>query len=75
MLGTTLIAIFKKEKDMTLEDDHIKLSVIQNYKLLWQILCLPCIRVLAVALFFSRVGMSFRIEPIFSFMILVPAST
>ncbi|KAL5240883.1 hypothetical protein ACI65C_008293 [Semiaphis heraclei] len=50
MAITTLIAIFKNEKDNRLEDDHIKLNTFQSYKLLWDILNLPSIKILAIAL-------------------------
>ncbi|KAL5239633.1 hypothetical protein ACI65C_007043 [Semiaphis heraclei] len=54
-LITTLIAIFKKEKDNRLEDDHVKLNIVQNYSLLWDILKLPSIQLLAVALLTAKV--------------------
>lgn len=47
---TTLIWIFKKEKDHRLENNYIQLSIIQNYKLFWDILKLPNIRILLIAL-------------------------
>lgn len=56
ILVTTLIAIFKKEKDSSLEDDHVRLNVIQNYSLLWDIMKLPNIQLLAIALLTSRVS-------------------
>lgn len=56
MLITTLIAFFKKEKDNRLEDNHVKLNIFQNYSLLWDILKIPSIRVLAIALLTSKVN-------------------
>lgn len=53
---TILIAIFKKEKDNRLEDDHVKLNIVQNYVLLWDILKLPSIRVLAVIMLTAKVN-------------------
>lgn len=53
---TTLIAIFKKEKDCRLEVDHVKLNVVQNYSLLCDILKLPSIRILAIALLTAKVN-------------------
>ncbi|XP_001944982.1 acetyl-coenzyme A transporter 1 [Acyrthosiphon pisum] len=55
---TTLIAIFKKEKDCRLEVDHVKLNVVQNYTLLCDIIKLPSIRILAIALLTAKVGFS-----------------
>jgi len=56
MLITTCIGIFKKEKDNTLEEGHVKNNVLQSYKLLWKILKLPNIRVLAIALLTMKVN-------------------
>jgi len=58
MAITTLIAIFKNEKDNRLEDNHIKLNTFQNYKLLWDILTLPSIKILAMALLTMMVSMN-----------------
>ncbi|XP_060851932.1 acetyl-coenzyme A transporter 1-like [Rhopalosiphum padi] len=52
---TTFIGFFKKEKH-TMEDGHKKISVFQNYKLLWDILKLPRIRVLTLALLTIKIG-------------------
>jgi len=52
---TISIALFKTEKDNRLEDDHIKLNIFQNYSLLWDILKLPSIRILAIALLTAKV--------------------
>lgn len=53
---TTLIGIFKKEKDAQLEENHIQLSIVQNYKLIWDILKLPSMRVLIIALMTMKVN-------------------
>ncbi|CAH1724862.1 acetyl-coenzyme A transporter 1-like isoform X2 [Aphis gossypii] len=53
---TSIVGIFKKEKDSSLEDGCININVFQNYKLLWDILKLPRIRVLAIALMTTRIG-------------------
>ncbi|XP_060866110.1 acetyl-coenzyme A transporter 1-like isoform X2 [Metopolophium dirhodum] len=53
---TTLIAIFKNEKDNRLEDNHIKLNTFQSYKLLWDILNLPSVKILAIALLTMMIG-------------------
>jgi len=55
LLLTLFIGLFKKEK-YTKEDGHEKISVFQNYKLLWEILKLPRIRVLALALLTIKVN-------------------
>ncbi|XP_016657601.1 acetyl-coenzyme A transporter 1-like isoform X2 [Acyrthosiphon pisum] len=56
ILITTLIAIFKNEKDNKLEEDHVKLSIVQNYSLLWDILKLPSIQILALTLLTAKIG-------------------
>ncbi|XP_060866175.1 acetyl-coenzyme A transporter 1-like isoform X1 [Metopolophium dirhodum] len=56
MFITTLIAIFKNEKDCSLEDDHVKLDTFQNYRLLWDVCKLPSIQTFAIALFTVKVG-------------------
>jgi len=56
MFITTLIAIFKNEKDCSLEDDHVKLDIFQNYRLLWDVCKLPSIQIFAIALFTVKVN-------------------
>ncbi|KAL4142293.1 hypothetical protein QTP88_004779 [Uroleucon formosanum] len=57
ILLTTLIGIFKKEKDnIYIEDNHEKIKVVQNYLLLWDILKLPSVRILAILLVTSKIG-------------------
>ncbi|XP_060878679.1 acetyl-coenzyme A transporter 1-like [Metopolophium dirhodum] len=56
ILITTLIAVFKKEKDNRLEDDYVKLNIVQNYSLLWDILKLPSIQLLVIAMLTSKIG-------------------
>lgn len=53
---TTLICIFKKEKEHESEENHVRLSIAQNYKLLWNILKLPNIRILLIALATMKVN-------------------
>lgn len=53
---TTLIAIFKKEKDCTLEDNHVKFNVLQSYSLLWYILKLPSVQLLAIIMLTVKVS-------------------
>lgn len=53
---TTCVGIFKREKDINrLDNGHVKINVIQNYKLLWDILKLPSIRILVLALLTMKV--------------------
>jgi len=56
MFITTLIAIFKREKDCSLEDDHVKLNTFQNYRLLWDICKLRSIQIFAIALLTVKVN-------------------
>lgn len=53
---TTLIAIFKKEKDCSLEENHVKLNTFQNYRLLWDICKLPSVQIFAMALLTVKVN-------------------
>lgn len=56
ILLTTLIAIFKKEKDSTLDDDYLELNVVQSYSLLWNIFKIRNVQILAVALLTAKVN-------------------
>lgn len=56
ILITTLIAILKKEKNYKLDEDYVKLDVIQNYSLIWEIIKMPSIRMLSLALLTARVN-------------------
>ncbi|XP_022165996.1 acetyl-coenzyme A transporter 1-like [Myzus persicae] len=56
LLITTLVAIFKKEKDNRLEDNHVKLNIVQNYSLIWGILKLPGIQLLALTMLTAKIG-------------------
>ncbi|VVC36429.1 Major facilitator superfamily domain,Acetyl-coenzyme A transporter 1 [Cinara cedri] len=56
VLITTLIAIFKKEKDIKLEDNNLKLNIVQTYKLMWDILMLPSIQIFVLALLTIKIG-------------------
>lgn len=56
MFITTLIAIFKSEKDCLLEDDHEKLNTFQNYSLLRDIFKLPSVQQFAIALLTVKVN-------------------
>lgn len=58
LLFTILLGIFKKEKDNRLDEGFIKINVIENYKLLWNIIKLPRIKVLALALLTMKVNMN-----------------
>ncbi|KAL4097897.1 hypothetical protein QTP88_022597 [Uroleucon formosanum] len=56
ILITTLIAIFKKEKDNRSEVDHLKINIIQNYSLILDILKLPGIKLLTLTLLTAKIG-------------------
>ncbi|XP_026811484.1 acetyl-coenzyme A transporter 1-like isoform X2 [Rhopalosiphum maidis] len=56
ILISILIGIFKKEKCNRLEDNHMKLNIIQYYIILWKVLKLPSIRVLSIALLTEEIG-------------------
>lgn len=55
-LVTTLVAIFKKEKDYSLEDDHVKLNIFQTYTLMWDILNLSSVKILVTILLTMKVN-------------------
>jgi len=55
---TTLIAVFKTDKDNPLDDGlpRVNIDVVRNYKLLWDVSKLPSVRVLALALITMKVN-------------------
>jgi len=54
---TTLVAIFKTEQDYVTDTSATdRLSIIKTYKLLFRIMKLPSIRILAIILLTSKVG-------------------
>lgn len=56
---TILVAIFKTEQDYVLVTDTStadRLSIVKTYKLLFRIMKLPSIRMLALILLTSKVG-------------------
>lgn len=57
LLVTTLIGLFKREKD-DYEQEYENISVLRGYKLLGEILKLPRIRMIAIALLTTRVNMN-----------------
>lgn len=61
MVFTTLIGIFKKEEEIESENGYVKISIIQNYKLLWDILNLPCVREFGIALITMQVILKVKI--------------
>ncbi|XP_025424845.1 acetyl-coenzyme A transporter 1-like [Sipha flava] len=56
ILLTMSIAIFKKEKDSTLDDDYLEVNIVQNYLLLWNIFKLRNVQILAAALLTVKIG-------------------
>ncbi|XP_025193858.1 acetyl-coenzyme A transporter 1-like isoform X2 [Melanaphis sacchari] len=55
---TTLIAIFKNEKDNRLENNRTKPSILESYIILYNILKIPGFKLLAIALLTSQIGFS-----------------
>lgn len=49
------MAVLKKETDYELENNCVKISILKNYKLVWDILNLPTVKSLALAMSTSRV--------------------
>ncbi|CAH1724877.1 unnamed protein product, partial [Aphis gossypii] len=56
MAITALIAIFKNEKDYLIENNETKLTIFQNYTVLWDIIKLPSMKILVIALLTSMIG-------------------
>lgn len=52
---TTLVGIFKKEEEIEPGNGYVKISVFKNYKLLLDILKLPCVRELSIAVLTMQV--------------------
>lgn len=53
---TTLVAVFKAEKDYLIETDAVRLNIIKTYKLLFSLIELPSIKMLALILFTVKVS-------------------
>jgi len=59
MVITTLVAIFKTEKDhVTNTSAEIQLSIVNTYKLLLRIMTLPSIKMLAIIVLSVNVGIT-----------------
>ncbi|VVC28211.1 Major facilitator superfamily domain,Acetyl-coenzyme A transporter 1 [Cinara cedri] len=56
ILITTLLWIFKKEKDIKLNDSAKKINIIQSYKIVWSILKKPSVRILVIILFTVKIS-------------------
>ncbi|XP_050442543.1 acetyl-coenzyme A transporter 1 [Adelges cooleyi] len=56
MIATTLVAVFKHEKDHSLE--HDRLNIVQTYKLLGNIMKLPSVKTLSLILLTAKIGFS-----------------
>jgi len=54
-MSTTLIAIFKHEKDESTEQDSLDLNLYQTYRLLGDIMKLPCVKSLSIILLTAKV--------------------
>lgn len=55
MIATTLVAIFKHEKDESGQPDNLDLNLHQTYKLLGKIMKLPSVKTLSIILLTSKV--------------------
>lgn len=56
MIATTLVAIFKHEKDQSAQQDSLDLNLYQTYKLLGDIIKLPSVKSLAIILLTTKVN-------------------
>lgn len=61
MIATTLIAIFKHEKDQSNQPDNLDLNLYQTYRLLGDIMKLPSVKSLSVVLLTAKVIFIVRI--------------
>lgn len=59
---TTLVAIFKYEKDYLTEFDAINLGILKTYLLLFSIMKLPSIRMFTIILFTIKVSVFFLLN-------------
>lgn len=59
MVITTLVAIFKYEKDYLTEFDAINLGILKTYMLLFSIMKLPSIKMFTIILFTIKVSVFF----------------
>ena len=57
IVTTTLVWIFKHEKDMRNSDDDVKHGVTEAYKTAWKIVCLPNVQQLIIILLTIKVGL------------------
>lgn len=57
MIATTLVAIFKHEKDQSTEHDSLDLNLYQTYKLLGDIMRLPSVKSLSIVLLTAKVNL------------------
>lgn len=55
MISTTLVAIFKHEKNPSTQEDSLDLNIYQTYRLLGDIMKLPCVKSLTVILLTAKV--------------------
>jgi len=59
---TTLVAIFKYEKDYLTEFDAINLGILKTYLLLFSIMKLPSIKMFTIILFTIKVSVFFLLN-------------
>lgn len=60
MIATTLVAIFKHEKNESAEHDSLDLNLFQTYKLLGDIIRLPCVKTLSIVLLTAKVNLKYK---------------
>jgi PAT family acetyl-CoA transporter-like MFS transporter 1 len=54
-ISTTLVAIFKHETDQSYDPDEPHFGLIETYKILRKVLCLPAVRSMALVLLTVKV--------------------
>lgn len=59
MIATTLVAIFKHEKNESAEQDNHDLNLFQTYKLLGDIIRLPSVKTLSIVLLTAKVNLKY----------------
>lgn len=60
MIATTLVAIFKHEKDDSAQQKNHDLNLYQTYRLLIDIMKLPCVKHLSIVLLTAKVNIKHK---------------
>lgn len=58
MIATTLVAVFKHEKDESSHPDSLDLNLYQTYRLLGDIMKLPSVKSLSIILLTAKVNIT-----------------